>query len=153
MFHWNWNWHHHHRHHRHKPSRHHLRVLLVVIIEGKESIFAVLNPGRKVNLMTTLTVGHKLALAIAFLDANGNPMLTAPTVDSPPVWGNTTPATETLVASADGLSAVATSVAPGTDAISLTVLVGGVSYAASLSVEVDAAPQVLTSVAIDATVQ
>lgn len=153
MFHWHWNWHHHHRHHRHKPSRHHLRVLLVVIVEGKESFFAVLNPGRKVNLMTTLTVGHKLALAIAFLDANGNPMLTTPTPDSPPAWSNTTPATETLVAAADGLSAVATSVAPGTDSISLSVVVGGATFSASLGVEVDAAPQVLTSVQITADVQ
>ena len=104
-------------------------------------------------MSTIVTVGHKLALAIAYLDANGNPMLATPTPDSPPAWSNTTPATETLVAAADGLSAVATSVAPGTDAVSLMVVVGGVSFSASLAVEVDAAPQVLTSVAIVPTVQ
>lgn len=154
MFHYkNWNWHKHHRSHRHPRSRHHARVVLVVLVDGVEVLFAVIAPGRKERLMTTVTVGHSIALAIAFLDANGNPMLTTPTPDSPPVWSNTTPATETLVAAADGLSAVATSVAPGTDAISLTVPVGGASFAASLSVEVDAAPQVLTSVQIVPTVQ
>lgn len=148
-----WDWNHHHKHHRHKPSRHHLRILLVVIVEGKERDFVILQPGRKATLMTTVTVGHKIALAIAFLDANGNPMVTAPTPDSPPAWSNTNAAAETVTAAADGLSAVATTVAAGTDAINLVVVVGGVSYSASLAVEVDAAPQVLTSVAIVPTVQ
>jgi hypothetical protein len=100
--------------------------------------------------MIKVTVGHKLALTIVYLDANGNPMLTAPVLASPPTWANTTPATETLVASADGLSASTTALAPGTDAVSLSVVVGAATFTASLSVEVDAAPQVLTSVSINA---
>jgi len=103
--------------------------------------------------MTQVTVGHQLALSILFLDQRGNPMLTAPTPDAAPSWSNSTPATETLAAAADGLSAVATTVAPGTDTVSLSVVVGGVTFSATLGVEVDAEPQVLTSVGIQAEVQ
>jgi hypothetical protein len=101
--------------------------------------------------MIKVTVGHKLAATIGFLDQNGNPLLTKTTTDAPPVWSNTTPATETLVAAADGLSASTTTLALGTDVINLALAVGGVAFTASLSVEVDAAPQVLTSVSILAT--
>ena len=100
--------------------------------------------------MIKVTVGHTVALTIGYLDQNSNPMLTTPKVDAPPTWVNTTPATETLVAAADGLSASTTAVAVGTDVVSLALAVGGVPFAATLSVEVDAAPQVLTSVIINA---
>lgn len=100
--------------------------------------------------MLTLTLGHNVECTLAYLDANGNPMLTTPKVDSPPVWTNTTPATETLVVSPDGLTAEATTVAVGTDSIGVTVIVAGVTFTASVAIEVDAKPQVLTSVAINA---
>lgn len=138
------------RRHRHHHRRHPVRILFTVGVSGEPAFSVILEPGKKAHIMTKVTVGHKIALAIVYLDQNSNPMLTTPTPDSPPVWANTTPATETLVAAADGLSANTTALAVGTDAVSLTVVVGGVSFAASLSVEVDAAPQVLTSVAIDA---
>ena len=89
---------------------------------------------------------------VVYLDADGNPMLTTPTPDSPPVWSNTTPATETLAVAADGLTAVATSVAVGTDSISVTDIVGGQTFSASIIVNVGAKPQVLTSIQIAATV-
>lgn len=100
--------------------------------------------------MLTLTLGHNVEANIVYLDANGNPMLATPTPDSPPVWTNTTPATETLVVSADGNTAEATTLAVGTDSIGVTVIVGGKTFQASVAIEVDAAPQVLTSVAINA---
>jgi hypothetical protein len=99
-----------------------------------------------------LTVGHTLNMAVSFLDQNGNPMLVAPTPDTAPSWTDTTPATEILVVAGSGLTAVGTPVAPGTDVVNLTVVVGGVSFAALLDVTVSAAPQVLTSVAISSTV-
>jgi len=102
--------------------------------------------------MTTVTVGHTIALAIAYLDQNGNPMLTTPTPDAAPQWSNTTPATETLVAAADGNSAVATAVAAGNDVINLALAVGGKQFTATLAVTVAAVPQVLTSIAIVPTV-
>jgi hypothetical protein len=144
-----WWWFHKHHKHRH---RHHIRVLFSVAVSDEPLFAIILEPGKRVHTMTKVTVGHKIALSISYLDANGNPLLTTPTPDSPPTWANTTPATETLVASADGLSANTTALAPGTDAVSLTVVVGGATFSASLSVEVDAVPQVLTSVAINAVV-
>ena len=80
-------------------------------------------------------------------------MLTAPTPDAAPVWSNTTAATETLAPSADGLTCVGTPVAPGTDTVSVAVVVAGATFSATLAVEVDAAPQVLGSVVINSTVQ
>ena len=102
--------------------------------------------------MTDITLGHNINLSIVSLDADGNPMLTTPTPDSPPVWSNTTPATETLAVAADGLTAVATSVAVGTDSISVTDIVGGQTFSARIIVNVGAKPQTLTSIQIQATV-
>jgi hypothetical protein len=133
--------------------RHPVRVVLNVEVSGLEQFRVVLEPGRNVRIMTTVTVGHKLALSVSYLDTNGNPMLTAPPVDSPPAWSNSNAAAETIVAAADGQSAVATTVAAGNDVISLSVVSGGKTFAATLAVEVDAAPQVLGSVAIVAAVQ
>ena len=103
--------------------------------------------------MVDVTVGHQIACSISYLDQNGNPMLVTPTPDSPPVWANTTPATETIVPSADGLTCQATTVAVGTDVISVTDIVAGVSFSATLAVNVTAVPQVLTSIAITPVVQ
>ncbi len=100
--------------------------------------------------MTTVTVGHNIGLSIAFLDQNGNPMLVPVTTDTPPTWSNTNPEVETLKPAADGLTCEADTLTAGNDVVSLSVVVGGVAYPASLAVEVDAAPQVLTSVAINA---
>ena len=80
-------------------------------------------------------------------------MLTPVTFDAAPVWANTTPATETLSAAADGQSATGTPVAPGADLISVSFTIGGVPFSATLAVEVDAAPQVPTSAVIVATVE
>lgn len=100
-------------------------------------------------MATVNTVGGPpLSLAIAFLDQNGQPMATTPKPDSPPAWSNTTPASETLAASADGLTCTDTAVAAGTDTVNLSVVVGGKTFSASLNVTVSPAPQVLTSVEI-----
>ena len=79
-------------------------------------------------------------------------MLTPPTPDAPPVWTNSTPATGTLVAAADGSSAVETAIAVGTDVISVAATVGGKAFTATQGVTVTAAPQVLTSIGILTTV-
>jgi hypothetical protein len=106
-------------------------------------------------MSTAINVGQTLSLAISFLDQAGSPMLTTPTPDSPPTWTQSNAAAETLAVAADGLTAVGTPVAAGIDTITLTVMVGGVSFSATLEVDVAAvAPpaQVLTSVAITPTV-
>lgn len=101
----------------------------------------------------TLSIGHVFEMEIEVLDQRGNPMVTPPVFDAPPVWTDTTPATETVAAAANGQSATGTPIAPGTDTVSTSFTIGGKAFSASLNVEVDAAPQVPTSAIIIATVQ
>jgi hypothetical protein len=103
--------------------------------------------------MTDVTVGHTVIDTILFLDQNGNPMLVSPVPDSPPTWTKMAPdTTDTLAVSADGLTATILALAEGADTINLTVVVAGTSYAAKQDLNITAVPQVLTSVAIQATV-
>ena len=99
-----------------------------------------------------VTVGHIVNCALVFLDQDGNPMVTTPTLDAPPTWSDTTPATGTLTAASSGLTASESIIAAGTDTISVKLSVGGVAFSASVAVTASAAPQVLTSVQIAATV-
>ena len=105
---------------------------------------------------TTLSVGHTATFTIVYLDAIGNPMLVTPTPDSPPVWTNApVPAgDDTFTVAADSLSSTAVAVAAGTDTISLTVIVGGVTFTATNDVTITgtSSTQVLTSVQIASTV-
>jgi hypothetical protein len=134
------------------------RIKLTVTIKspissGPLSVFSIhLVPFQENVMDITLSIGHTLTDAIGFYDQNNNPMLTTPTPDSAPVWSDTTPATETLVAAANGLTATGTPLAVGSDVVSLTVIVGGVTFTATQNVTVTAAPQVLTSVQILPTV-
>jgi hypothetical protein len=91
-------------------------------------------------------------MTISFLDQNGNPMLTAVTPDAPPTWSDTTPATGTLTPAAGGLSATEAAIAAGSDVVNVALTVGGAAFSASLGITVSPAPQVLTSIAINATV-
>lgn len=102
-------------------------------------------------MAASLQVGQTAPLSIAFLDQSGNPMATTPTPDSPPSWTNTSPTIETLTVADGGLTATLTALAAGDDEVSLTVVVGGQTFTASVAVTVTAeAPpaQVLTSVGI-----
>ena len=139
-------WHQRHRHHRHHQRFSYIRL-------GVDNFGVILEPELEFYLMVDVTVGRSLALSIEYLDQNGNPMLTNPTPDAPPSWTNTTPETETITPSADGLTCTAQTLAVGTDSIGLTVVVGGQDFVASLAVSVGAVPQVLTKVGINATVQ
>lgn len=108
--------------------------------------------------MVDVTAGHEIDMAIGQLDTRGNPMITSVAFDTPPVWTNapSAPGIDTLTPSADGTTAVLATNAgdtASTDTVSLTCLVGGVSFSASLAVALDVAPQVLGSVQIDATVK
>lgn len=102
--------------------------------------------------ITTVSVGHKIEMAIAFLDQNGQPMQTTPTPDAPPAWTNSSPNIDTLVVASDGLSAEDDAEAPGSDTVNLSLAVGGVTYTATLPVVVSPEAQVLTSIAIVPTV-
>lgn len=140
------HWHHSHWH---PWCHHHHRWHLVFVVQG---VGVFLTPKETMHMSVTLAVGHTLNLALVFLDQHGNPMLEAPVPDAAPAWSDTTPATETLVADASGLTATATPLVAGTDTISVVVLVGGTSFAVSLDVNVTPEPQVLTAVDITPTV-
>lgn len=99
-------------------------------------------------MAATQNVGQSLPLSIEYLDQNGQPMRTTPTPDTAPQWANSDTATETLVASVDGKTAVATAVAAGADTVEVTLAVGGRSFTATLDVTVMPAAQTLTSIAI-----
>jgi len=105
-------------------------------------------------MSTSVTVGHVIDFSIQYVDTSGNPMLTPVTPDSPPVWADApaSPPVDTFTPSADGLTAVLTATAAGADTVSLTVIVGGVTYTASDIITINAAPQVLGGVQIVATV-
>jgi hypothetical protein len=142
-------------------THHHLHVWLRVTVRSGHGHhrhhhhrYYKLEPNKEITFMTDVTVGHVVTDTILFLDQNGNPMLVTPAPDAPPVWTNApgTPPVDSMSVSADGLTATITALAAGGDTIGVTVLVGGVSFAATQSLNIAAAPQVLTSVAIAASV-
>ncbi len=141
-----YNWRRHHCWHR----RRHIRVFLVV-----NGYFYELNQHKGTHLMEQLTGGHTYTMTIVYLDASGNPMLAPVVPDSPPTWTNTptTPPVDTLTVSADGGTAVLAATAAGSDTINLSVTVGGKTFTATESVTISAAPQVLTSVSINNSIQ
>jgi hypothetical protein len=100
----------------------------------------------------TLSVGHVNTMAIIVLDQNGNPMIPQPAFDAVPTWTQTTPATETLAPTASGATCVGTPVAAGTDLVTVSFSVGGVTFTAANDVTVMAAAQVPTSAEITNTV-
>ncbi len=122
-----------HRHH------HHVRAVLIV------GNFAVeLIPQEILHMATTINVGQTLPLSIRYLDTTGQPMTTPPAPDAAPSWTNTDAAVATLTPAADGLTADALGVAAGSDVVDLTLMVGGVSFSASLDLTVDAVVPVQT---------
>lgn len=98
-----------------------------------------------------LTDEEKVALSVTFVTAAGNPA----SVDGVPVWQSSDPTVLSVVASDDGLSAVATTVGPlGNAQVSCTAdadLGSGVrSVSAVLDVEVHAAEAVAANIAAGA---
>ncbi len=105
-------------------------------------------------MSVTVNVGHTVKNTIQYLDQNGNPMLVAPVLASPPAWTNSpSPAgADTLTVTPDGLEADVAALEVGADTLSLSVTVGVQTFSATLAIVIAAAPQVLTSVAIISTV-
>jgi hypothetical protein len=140
--------------HTHRRYRNHHRHIPVVIF-AVNGVAIRLHPYIRIRLMITVNVGHEVLCTIEQLDQNGNPMLTAVVADSPPSWSDTpaTPPVDTFTPAADGSSATLVATAVGTDTVNVSASFGGKTYTASLAVTIAAAPQVLTSIAIDGVVQ
>lgn len=112
-----------------------------------------LYPNEEVRIMTDVSVGHTVVDTIVYLDQNGNPMLVTPTPDTPPTWTNMAAATvDTMTVSADGSTDTIQALAAGVDTVTVNVIVGGKTFTAAQQLSIAAAPQVLTSVAIDGVV-
>ncbi len=135
---------------RHRRNRHHIGSVWFAI--GNVAVGLIENG---VTLMDfTLDVGKTENLGIVYKDENGQVMSPAPTPDLPPAWAQTSPASDTLTAAADGNSATALGLAAGIDTIQMTVVVGGTVFVAVSNATINAvAPPapVLTSVEISAT--
>ena len=112
-----------------------------------------LYPNEEVKFMTNVSIGHTVVDTIVYLDQNGNPMLVTPVPDSPPVWTNVAATTvDTMTVSADGSTDTIAALAAGVDTVTVNVIVGGKTFTAAQQLSIAAAPQVLTSVAIDGVV-
>src|SRR5271165_4473895 len=85
------------------------RIKTVALTVNGITVF--LQPQETTLMAVTLSIGHTLTMSLSFLDQSGNPMLTMPVPDAAPTWTDTTPATETLVAAASGLTCVGTPIA------------------------------------------
>jgi hypothetical protein len=142
-----WEWLRNRHHHLHHRRHHHRHVILFV-----NGVGVVLDEQKENKLMLELTLGHGIAATLTVLDADLNPMLKPVAFASPPVWTQTTPATDTMIVSADGLSDNGTTVAVGTDSWTVTATLPGQTtpVTASLAITVDAKEQVPTSIRIDA---
>lgn len=128
-----------HRRHRH----HRLRQIAIV---------AFVHHHGKIHMSTAANVGQNILFAIQQFDTAGVPMPTPDAYDSSPVWSNTNPAAETITAAPDGLTATGSVIGAGDDTVTVTVIVGGVSFTASESVVASAVVPKLGSIGIVATV-
>jgi hypothetical protein len=139
---------------RHSHQRFYCVRMTVMIRHGHHvrRRFFYLFPNEENHMSVALSVGHKVTCTLTFMDQFGNPMLVTPVPDALPAWTDITPATGTLTAAPDGLSATEVAIAAGTDTISVALAVGGVAFKASVDLAVTAAPQVLTTIGILATV-
>lgn len=135
---WLHRFHHHGRH----PYR---RVRPVLIIRG---IAIELQPEEELHMAAIIRVGQTDEMSIIYLDQDGQPMDAPAVLDSQPVWSNSNPVSETVMASADGMTSTQTGLEVGNDTIGLSVTVGGHDFTASLSVSIEPPAQVLTSIQI-----
>lgn len=98
----------------------------------------------------TLPVGHVINCALVVKDSLGAVIASPPAFDAPPVWSNTAPTVDSLVAAATGLTAVDTALAAGSDTVTVTGSFSGVAMTATMPVTVTA--QVPASIDIVPTV-
>jgi hypothetical protein len=140
----------HHPHHHHK-----YRVFLWISISGagghRRTRYYLLEPNRRLRIMSAVTVGHTITYTWQFVDANGNPPpagTPAPTADSATFTDvPATPPVDTFTPSGGPVeaSAVLAATAAGSDTVTLAVAwtpSGGtqVTFTASDVVTISAAP-------------
>jgi hypothetical protein len=105
----------------------------------RRSIELIANEEIKMSTAPPIAFGQIITFALEFDDQFGNVLTAVPKPDTLPSWTQGSTATGRLDLGADHLSAVYTPLANGTDSIGVSLLVGGISYAASCDVTVGAA--------------
>ena len=100
-----------------------------------------------------VTVGHQINYSFIEVDTSGNPMKTPVPVTSS-TWTDApaTPPVDTFTPSADGSTAVLQAMAAGSDTVTVSAVINGVTYTATDQVLISAAPQVLGGIQIVAAV-
>jgi hypothetical protein len=131
---------------RHRRHHHHIRVALIIGGDGAVELI----PNGVIHMAATQNVGQTTSFSIAYMDQNGQPMVPMPTPDAPPAWSQSDSAVDTLTAAADGNTASAFGLAPGTETIAVSLAVGGQSFSATIDMTVVAVvpTQTLTSIEI-----
>ena len=132
-----------------KHRHHHHREQLWFIVND---IAVELKPHEEIEMAQILRVDEIDNLSIAAVDASGAPI--TPTFDAPPTWTlvDTAASGATLVAAADGLSAVLTAGAVGTTvSVNLSGVIGGTTFTATLDVSFVASATGVASISIVAT--
>ncbi len=111
-------------------------------------------PNGVIKMSTDVFIGHTVTFTVGQVDSKGNPMITPVTLDAAPTWteSSTDGSIETFSVAGDGLSATGTAVGAGTDTVTATVLVGGVSFSASVDVVVSAEPQTFGGIVVNTVV-
>lgn len=105
---------------------------------------------QEIKMSTDVFIGHTVNFGISQVDTTGLPMVTPVAFDAAPTWAesSTDGSIETLTVAGDGLTAVGSAVGAGTDTVTATVIVGGVSFSASVDVVVSAEPQVFGGIVV-----
>lgn len=116
--------HRHHRLHRHATPLFGVGPIVIELLE-RETI----------HMATSIHIDNQLPLSVAFIDSAGNPIMPAPTPDTLPVWVITDTTVATVTASTDGLTAIVNPLlVGGSTTITLTVVIGGTTFNATLDI-------------------
>ena len=101
-----------------------------------------------------VTVGHQIDYSFIEVDTNGNPMQAQVPITSS-TWTDApaTPPVDTFTVAAGGATAVLQASAAGSDTVTVSAVINGVTYTATDQVLISAAPQVLGGIQIVANVQ
>jgi|SRR5579864_1153406 len=76
-------------------------------------------------MAVTIKLGQTVPYGEQEVDASGVPLPSQLAFDAPPTWASTSPNIATVAASADGLTAVVTAVAPGSTTIECSGKING----------------------------
>ena len=136
-------------HHARRRTRRRHYYALKVVVDHKTARIRPLVPYWRNKMTDNVTVGHQINYSFVEVDTSGNPMLTPVPVTSSS-WANTpaTPPVDNFTVAAGGATAVLQAIAAGSDTVTVTAVINGVTYTATDQVIIAAPPQVLGGIQI-----